>query len=274
MYRRSFLALAGVIYSSRLFAASGNAFQAFDNGLAAVSDIDILNAQRQREFDFRTFKQVEAQGKAYRRRSKRNISERAIDLIVRFEVSGRAVYERKLVHPIWPKGNSGVTIGVGYDIGYVNAAQFAEDWKSIIDSEAIGLLQTVANLTGGKASAALPTVKSTAVPWDAAMKQFRNFLPCVIAETEDAFPNTDKLTDNSFGALVSLVYNRGSKVSPGNARRKEMYNIHQLMVAQNFSAIPGQITAMKRIWEGDPAMKGLLERRDLESFLFEAGLTT
>ena len=45
------------------------------------------------------------------------ISQAAIDLIVREEVSGKEVYERNYRRPEWPGGSSGVTIGIGYDVG-------------------------------------------------------------------------------------------------------------------------------------------------------------
>src|SRR3981081_336751 len=45
-------------------------------------------------------------------------SERAYELIIDFEVGGRSEYERTYQRPEWPQGESGVTIGVGYDLGY------------------------------------------------------------------------------------------------------------------------------------------------------------
>ena len=49
------------------------------------------------------------------------ISKKAIELIIKHEVGGRAVYEKRYQKPIWAGGDSGVTIGLGYDVGYVTA---------------------------------------------------------------------------------------------------------------------------------------------------------
>jgi GH24 family phage-related lysozyme (muramidase) len=73
------------------------------------------------------------------------------------------------------------------------------------------------------------------------------------------------------GALVSLVFNRGASLGPDD-KRKEMRNIAAHMQARNFDAIPAEIRAMKRIWEGKPKLRGLLVRRDKEAAFFEEGL--
>jgi hypothetical protein len=49
------------------------------------------------------------------------VSERAIQLIVYFEVTDEATYRRKYQRPVWPGLNSGVTIGIGYDVGYTDS---------------------------------------------------------------------------------------------------------------------------------------------------------
>jgi hypothetical protein len=57
------------------------------------------------------------------------ISDAAIDLIITFEVSSPAVYERKYRRPIWPRGRSGITIGIGYDVGYAVKGVLVRDWS-------------------------------------------------------------------------------------------------------------------------------------------------
>jgi len=85
-------------------------------------------------------------------------------------------------------------------------------------------------------------------------------------------------SDDLVGALVSLVYNRGPSWSVAEAKDKkghytEMRNIRRLMVEQNFQQIPQEIRSMKRLWEGNADMKGLVVRRELEAKLFELGLS-
>ena len=62
------------------------------------------------------------------------ISQAAIDLIVCEEVSGKEVYERNYRRPEWPGGSSGVTIGIGYDVGagVSDKAQLWADWRGRI----------------------------------------------------------------------------------------------------------------------------------------------
>ena len=51
-----------------------------------------------------------------------------LEWIVKFEISSEAYYNRFLKHPTWRGGESGVTIGVGYDLGFVTVAQMRRDW--------------------------------------------------------------------------------------------------------------------------------------------------
>jgi GH24 family phage-related lysozyme (muramidase) len=274
MRRRTLLIAAAIVLSTQRKAAlSQTTATEFDEALRAyVTDISALeDARAFREIEFREKSLLEAQGVMKGPKSDRHISQRGIDLIVASEVSSRAVYEARLKHPEWPKGNSGVTIGIGYDLGFVNESAFADHWAGLLSDKAIETLANVCGLKGSLARDALAGVRHITVEWNPAADQFHRYLPYVVAETERAFPNCKDLSDESLGALVSLVYNRGSDTSD-TPRRREMRAIRQLMVAKNFQLIPAQIRAMKHIWEGDPEARGLLARRELEAKLFEEGL--
>lgn len=201
------------------------------------------------------------------------ISQEAKDLIIEFEVSSAAIYTRQHQSPTWPGGNSGVTIGIGYDLGYCSAGAFAKDWGGILPEAPAGTLSPLCQLKADKAQAQVdqPVVKSVKVTWEQASAQFDRFLPLIVGETAAAFPNCDGLSPESLGALVSLVYNRGSDHS-NTPRRVEMFNIANLMAAKTYAAVPAQIRAMKRLWQDVPGAEGLVERRELEAKLFEAGL--
>lgn len=203
--------------------------------------------------------------------STRKLSQDSIDVIIAFEVASPAAYQARYRRPIWPKGQSGVTIGVGYDLRFANKHYVDRDWPMLSQADR-ELLYTTVGLSGTRAQQALASVRSVDVPWDAAKKQFLEFLPYPTHDTEGVFPNSGSLADDSFGALVSLVYNRGAAVSRNSQKRLEMYQIQQLMVAKKFDAIPDRIRAMKRIWAGDPNARGLLKRREAEALLFEKGL--
>ena len=52
------------------------------------------------------------------------ISKKSLEMIIHHEIGGRAYYDKKLQGPIWAGGESGVTIGFGFDMGYTSEKQF------------------------------------------------------------------------------------------------------------------------------------------------------
>ncbi|BCM88082.1 hypothetical protein [Methylobacterium indicum] len=201
----------------------------------------------------------------------RSISERAIALIVYFEVTDRSTYERKYERPIWPGEKSGVTIGIGYDVGYTTIAQLRTDWKGLIPDQMIKEIEKGVGVKGKTAQALAKELGSkVSIPWSAADTVFRKRdIPRWTSLVESALPNTKDLSADSMGALVSLAYNRGASFSSPNDRYREMRAIRSHMVTRQFSLIPGEILSMKRLW---PNNKGLRHRRDLEAKLFQDGL--
>jgi GH24 family phage-related lysozyme (muramidase) len=243
---------------------------------STVENEDLISAGRQlRERQIEEFDYYVTRAIAPRTgRSSRPISERGIRLIVSFEVTSEQAYSRKYQGAIWPKGASGVTIGIGYDVGYVTRAWLHEDWDGLIEPGQISLLEKACEITGEKAGRFLPQLTSINIHWATAYKQFRErTIPLYVAETISALPNCNKLSDDSLGALVSLVYNRGASFRNVSDRYEEMRAIRLHMVQERFELIPNELRSMKRIWKDDPSMKGLLVRRDLEAKLFEAGLS-
>lgn len=204
------------------------------------------------------------------------ISQRSIDLIVGFEVSDQAKYTKQYQKPTWPGGASGVTIGIGYDCGYVSVDELHNDWQGRIPDKVITVLDEHAVGTRGEAADSIVhwmrQDNTVVVSWDAAIAEFTDVeVPKWIARTSAALPNTDMLSDDSFGALVSLAYNRGASFAAQDARHLEMRNIKGFMQSKQFARIPYEIRSMKRLW---PTIKGLRDRREKEAVLFEEGLTT
>ena len=68
-----------------------------------------------------------------------DIPTRAVAFIAREEVGGRGFYDAQCIRPTWPGGASGVTIGVGYDLGY--QAGFAADWSDLLTPAQIARLR-------------------------------------------------------------------------------------------------------------------------------------
>ncbi len=201
------------------------------------------------------------------------ISGAAIDLIITFEVSSREVYERKYRHPIWPRGRSGITIGIGYDVGYVTRAQLARDWSAYLPQADLGTLSQACGLTGASASALVQRLAHIDIPYANAHAVF---IDVSVAEytrlTVRSLANTAALHPDCLGALVSLVYNRGPSFTREGERYREMRAIRAAMQARAFAGISEQLRSMKRIWSGEPQSAGLLKRRELEARLFEQGL--
>src|SRR5690606_9796785 len=54
----------------------------------------------------------------------------AAALIIRWEITSPAWYDRRLRFPVWPGGASGVTWGVGYDGGHQTRAVIEDDWQA------------------------------------------------------------------------------------------------------------------------------------------------
>jgi hypothetical protein len=196
------------------------------------------------------------------------LSYKAIELILEFEVGGgREYYESLLQRPTWPEGQSGITIGIGYDLGYNTVDVFNQDWHKLPDGEQ-QRLSNCCGLTEDAAKERLPSVRDIIVPWELAWEVFNIVtVPKFYNLTKEAFPGFEQLPADVQGGLVSLVFNRGTSMQ-GN-RRVEMRVIRDLITKKNVSKIPEQIRKMKRIWLGTSIEKGMNRRRDAEAALIE-----
>jgi GH24 family phage-related lysozyme (muramidase) len=171
----------------------------------------------------------------------------------------------------WPGESSGITVGIGYDLGFVTPNQFEEDWKPYLTSEEIKRLKTAIGLSGQAARQRASEFNDIRIKRADAVEVFKNrTLPLHSKRTEDAFPGVNQLPANAQGALVSLVFNRGTAMV--GDRRKEMRAIRDAVAAGDLQEIANQIRAMKRLWVGK-GVDGLLKRRDAEARLVESGLT-
>lgn len=248
----------------------------FDAAIRAASaDVEAIEgAQADREGLATLFEFLELRGPAPRLKpSARRVSARAVDLLVLFEVTNRKRYEKKLLSPVRPGGMSGVTIGIGYDLGYHREAWVREDWAGMLPEPTLDRLCKACLLKGSTADLANAKLSDVVISWGPAERQFLSTtLPRFIAETQRALPATNKLSDDSLGALVSLVFNRGPSFGIPGDRYAEMNAIQEHMRSGNHKAIPGELRKMKRLWEGEPGLRGVVLRRELEAQLFELGL--
>ena len=168
----------------------------------------------------------------------------------------------------WPGGASGITIGIGYDLGYESAGDFEEDWKAILSDGDFTTLSQVLGLKGADAQAKAPGLKTIKIKSADAKQVFlERSVPKYQALTQQAFPGVDALPPDAQGALFSLVYNRGTSMNGDS--RKEMRAIRDAVPNGDLQEIADQLRAMKRLWEGK-GLDGLLKRRDAEADLVES----
>ncbi len=201
-----------------------------------------------------------------------SISARAIDLIVAFEVGGEQPYNQRYRHPIWPRGQSGITCGIGYDLGYVTPLQLAADWRGHTSDANLALLAKACGIKGS-AALLLPPLAAVDIGFASAMAVFQTTVQQTIVQTLRALPNAAALDGDCLGALVSLVYNGGALFALPGERYLEMRQIREDVAARRFALVPQRLRSMKRLWQNIADARGLLRRRELEALLFEAGLT-
>ncbi len=170
----------------------------------------------------------------------------------------------------WPGGDSGITIGIGYDLGYVTADEFAKDWKDILAPADLQALNAAVGLKAEAAKEKAPLFKTIRIKVSDAERVFLDrSVPTYAKQTATAFPGLEKLPDDAQGALISLVYNRGPRLTDRDPKvedRREMRAIRDAVAKGDLQTIADQLRAMKRLWEGKN-QGGLLKRRDAEADL-------
>jgi len=194
-------------------------------------------------------------------------SSTGLEWIVKFEISSEAYYNRHLKHPTWPGGESGVTIGIGYDLGFVTVAQMRRDWGGKITDAELKKLEKVCGLKGEKAQrkVQLVSIRSVAVSLENASRVFyTSSLPAFAKKCLKAYPGIEKLPADAQAAVLSLVFSRGTRKS-GSSRR-EMKALEPLVVSADLDGVADQILSMKRLWQ-DRGLDGLLRRREVEAEL-------
>jgi len=189
-------------------------------------------------------------------------SRKSLELILAFEIGSRAQYERLYAFPTWPGGESGVTIGIGYDLGFTSKQQFEADWGPFLEAPERAALAAVQGAKGAAAQQLARGLRHIKIPLAAAESVFyASTLPRFARITRDAFPGVEALPLDAQGALLSLVFNRGA--SCVGERRKEMRAIRdECANGASLTGIADQFEAMQRLW---PDARGLRDRRVREA---------
>lgn len=197
----------------------------------------------------------------------RTPSRDTLKLLFDYEVGGgKAYYDKYLSKFTWPGGASGPTIGIGVDCAYYSKEELEKIFH-FLNEKQIKLVQQASGKTGqsGKEYTKVLRTSGITVSWDQAREIFETLTwPKFAKLAEKTFPQLDRLCDNAYGAIVSLVFNRGSSTS--GSSRSEMREIKDLVPKKDYRSIAIEFQKMKRIWRGK-GLDGLLERRDAEAAL-------
>jgi len=199
-------------------------------------------------------------------------SAQALNLVLEYEVGGsKDYYNKYLSRPTWPGGHSGLTLGIGIDCGYYTQDELSKLF-SFLPSKQLDIVKNASGKIGenGRAYVRSDTVKNAniTVTWEQAVDIFNSLTwPKFARLTEKAFPSVDELCDNAYGALVSLIFNRGTSMIGDS--RLEMRNIRVLVPKKDYKGIANELRKMKRIWEGK-GLDGLITRREAEAKLIES----
>lgn len=174
----------------------------------------------------------------------------------------------------WPGGESGITIGIGYDLGYIAVDQFESDWGEYLGAPARERLKAVVGLRGAKARNRASELSGIRIKRKDAEEVFETrTIPRFEFLAAQAFPGFDALPPDPQGALVSLVYNRGTSMvdRPGDDRRREMRAIRDAVTRGDLREIAKQLRSMKRLWQ-NKGLDGLIARREAEATLVESAM--
>lgn len=195
------------------------------------------------------------------------IPDRAVDLIIAFEVGSPEVYQKKYTRPICPACEttaSGVTIGIGYDLGHRAANVIVLDWEVHPERAKFA---TVAGITGPLALDALRRVANVTIEYGLARQVFDQ--TSVIEHYRQArriFPGMHELSPYAQGALVSVVFNRGQSMA--GPKRVEMRHIRDHCIPKrDHHCIADQLRKMARHWVGTTIENGMRKRRYAEAEL-------
>lgn len=192
------------------------------------------------------------------------LSREGIDAIIRHEIGSDYYYNRHLRAPIWPGGDSGVTIGIGYDLGYQSEADFRAHWGDELTDGSLARLAAVCGKTGDPARREIPKLQDISISLNRARRVFmKTSLPLYARKTRSTYPGISELYPDAQSALVSLVYNRGTSMRNTDSRR-EMRELRDHVRSRDYAAMERAFRSMKRLWAGRN-LDGLLKRRDDEA---------
>jgi len=137
-----------------------------------------------------------------------------IAYIAKAETGGLSYYDNNAQFPHYPGGKSGITIGVGFDLGQNSTQEFTRVWSSYLSSTEIAELSKDSKLKnrpkrGSKKRARELKKMGIQISFDIAWQVFtKDTLPDYYDKTQSIYPSLPNLPDLCRSALVSLIYQR------------------------------------------------------------------
>lgn len=206
------------------------------------------------------------------------LSKDSIDFIIDNETGGKAYYEKYLIHPTVPgdpdspTNNSGITIGVGDDLGQMTKEEFLDKYGRIFPPDDEAKLLKCIGLHRDNSRAKLSTVKHIVLPWDLAQRIFViKTVPIEVEKTEKTFGEMfHRLPEMCKSALVSIVFNRGPSMEKGQGL-PSWQAIRSLVLfgtKDRWADISMYIRKMGAVSD----QKGITNRRNAEAKFFQRGL--
>lgn len=184
------------------------------------------------------------------------ISPESRELILYYETGGCGYYNSRLSRPTVPPAPSGVTIGIGYDLGFNTKEQIAADWGPYLPAEQVARLQSVAGLKGAWAKSALPRVRDIRIPWEIAIQVYeKRTVPRFARMTEQAYPGITGMPAHVQGVMLSTTFNRGASFA--GDRRRELRWTRDDIERGSLVKLPAYQLQMRRLW---PDILGLQRR--------------
>jgi hypothetical protein len=177
-------------------------------------------------------------------------------------------------HPYWPGGESGITIGVGWDLGQHSESEFLRSWAGL-ELATLRQLKAAIHKRGHAAEVVVPQLKAIDLPRNLSLSVFRSSLEdSYYPMTLRLFPGVETLPTEVQVALLSVVFNRGVLLGrdPDWSKAKEVdrrWEIRRLQAdvkQRDLFAIYIRLGTMKRLWEKS-GPRGLLYRRRDEQHL-------
>lgn len=156
-----------------------------------------------------------------------------------------------LLHPRVPTENgqpiaqSGITIGIGYDLGQNSADEIRRDWSAYLPAETVDRLVVAANRRRDAALALQPSLRDITIPYNLALQVYYNrSLPDFVTQTESIYPGAaNQINPTALAALASMVFNRGASLT--GPSRLEMRQIRDAIAGNHLELIPDLLRAMR-----------------------------